>query len=98
MEIHSDAARELDLGEGDFVIVSTRYANIRVKLTLVDDVRKDCLRMTHGWDEANVNELTGLDHFDPLSGFPWLRALPARVEKEGALLRKTRSIESQTGK
>ena len=98
LEIHPDAARELDLGEGDFVIVSTRYANIRVKLTLVDDVRKDCLRMTHGWDEANVNELTGLDHFDPLSGFPWLRALPARVEKEGALLRKTRAIESSTGK
>jgi hypothetical protein len=32
--------------------------------------------------EANVNELTGLEHFDPLSGFPWLRALPARVEKK----------------
>jgi hypothetical protein len=37
--------------------------------------------MTHGWEKANVNELTGLEYFDPISGFPWLRALPARVEK-----------------
>ena len=36
----------------------------------------------NGWEEANVNELTGLEHLDPLSGFPWLRAFPARVEKE----------------
>jgi hypothetical protein len=39
--------------------------------------------MTHGWEKANVNELTGLEHLDPVSGFPWLRAHPARVEKEG---------------
>ena len=25
--------------------------------------------MTHGWDEANVNELTGLEHFDPCRAF-----------------------------
>ena len=35
--------------------------------------------LQHGWDEANVNQLTGLDYLDSLSGFPWCRALPARV-------------------
>jgi formate dehydrogenase (coenzyme F420) alpha subunit len=81
LDIHPGTARELDLNGGDFVLLSTRYGKIRVRVNLNDDVRKDCLRMNHGWNEANVNELTGLEHFDPLSGFPWLRALPARVEK-----------------
>jgi hypothetical protein len=39
--------------------------------------------MTHGWEEANANEVTGLEYFDPIPGFPWLRAFRARVEKEG---------------
>ena len=39
--------------------------------------------MTHGWEEANGNEVTGLEYFDPISGFQWLRASRARVEKEG---------------
>ena len=49
---------------------------------IIDDVREDCLRITHGCEKANANELTGLEYFDSISGFPWLRALPARVEKE----------------
>ena len=81
LDIHPDAANRLHINSGDHVVLSTRYGKIRVKANVNDDLRKDCLRMTHGWDEANVNELTGLEYFDPISGFPWLRALPARVEK-----------------
>jgi len=83
LDIHPDAAKGLQINEGDFVALSTGYGKIYVRANLNDDVRKDCLRMTHGWDEANVNKLTGLEYFDPISGFPWLRALPARVEKKG---------------
>jgi len=83
LDIHPDAAKGLQINEGDFVALSTGYGKIYVRVNLNDDVRKDCLRMTHGWDEANVNKLTGLEYFDPISGFPWLRALPARVEKKG---------------
>ena len=86
LDIHSDAANRLHINNGDHVVLSTRYGKIRVRANLNDDLRKDCLRMTHGWDEANVNELTGLEYFDPISGFPWLRALPARVEKKGGLI------------
>ena len=82
--IHPEAARALQICNGDFAFLSTRYGKIRVKVDLSDDLRKDCLRMTHGWKEGNVNELTGLEYFDPLSGFPWLRALPARLEKSNA--------------
>jgi anaerobic selenocysteine-containing dehydrogenase len=80
VDIHPEAARQLQIHDGDFVVLSTRYGKICVRVNLNGDVRKDCLRMTHGWEEANVNELTGLEYFDPISGFPWLRALPARME------------------
>jgi len=82
VDIHPDAAKELHIDNGDFVSLSTKYGKIRVRANLDEDLRKDCLRMTHGWAEANVNELTGLEHLDPISGFPWLRALPSRLEKE----------------
>ena len=66
---------------GDRVRVTTRYGKVTVKARLTDEVRQDCLRMRHGWEAANVNELTGLAPLDPLSGFPWCRALPVRVVK-----------------
>ena len=82
VDIHPDAAKELHIDNGDFVSLSTKYGKIRVRANLDEDLRKDCLRMTHGWAVANVYELTGLEHLDPISGFPWLRALPSRLEKE----------------
>lgn len=82
LDIHPDTATQLNINNGDYVVLSTRYGKIGIRANLNDDIRKDSLRMTHGWEETNVNELTGLEYFDPISGFPWLRALPARVEKK----------------
>ena len=82
LDIHPNAAKQLQIDNGDFVVLSTKYGKISVRANVNDDLRKDCLRMPHGWKEANVNELTGLEYLDPISGFPWLRALPARVEKK----------------
>jgi anaerobic selenocysteine-containing dehydrogenase len=81
VDIHPDTAAGLAIQNGDRVRVTTRYGEVTVKARLTDEVRGDCLRMRHGWEEANVNELTGLAHLDPLSGFPWCRALPVRVVK-----------------
>jgi len=81
LDIHPDAASRLQINDGDSVSLSTRYGKIYVRANFNDDLRRDCLRMTHGWEKANVNELTGLEYFDPISGFPWLRSLPAKVEK-----------------
>jgi anaerobic selenocysteine-containing dehydrogenase len=81
LEVHPSAAHRLSIGNGDLVVLSTRHGTVEVQANLSDALREDCLRMTHGWQEANVNELTGLDHLDPLCGFPWLKALPARVER-----------------
>jgi len=81
VEMHLDAASRLGIGEGDRVRVATRDGSIDLGVSFSAEVRPDCLRLTHGWVAANANELTGLDILDSLSGFPWMRALPARIER-----------------
>lgn len=80
--VHPDAARELGIQPGDEVVVSTKYGSLEIRANLSQEVRRDCLSMTHGWEEANANQLTGVEHLDRISGFPWLKALPARMEKK----------------
>jgi formate dehydrogenase (coenzyme F420) alpha subunit len=80
LDLHPRTASRAGVNEGGYAIVSTGYGSIRVKVRLSDDVREQCLRMSHGWEEANANRLSGLEHFDPVTGFPWLRALPAHIE------------------
>lgn len=84
VDIHPAAAEKLTIRDGEMVRVTTSYGEIMVQARLTDEVREDCLRILHGWEHSNVNELTGLEHLDPLSGFPWCRALPAKVAKLGA--------------
>lgn len=67
---------------GDLVVLSPRYGRISIRVNRADDVRKDYLRMTRGWEEANADELTGVEYLNPVSGFPGLLALRASAEKE----------------
>ena len=81
LEIHPHTAKRCRIAAGDPVVVSTRDGSLHTHAKLNSDLRTDAVRMVHGWEEANVNELTGVKHFDPISGFPWLRAMPVRIEK-----------------
>jgi anaerobic selenocysteine-containing dehydrogenase len=81
LDIHPKVAARLAIQPGEMVVVSTKYGKIEIRANLSPDVREDCLRMCHGWEQANANGLTGLEHFDSISGFPWLKAQPANVEK-----------------
>ena len=80
VDIHPEAASGLGIADGRMVSLSTRHGRIDLKARLTDEVRPDCLRLAHGWVKANANELTGLDHLDALSGFPWMRSVPAKIE------------------
>lgn len=81
VDIHPKAADSLQIKDGESVLLATRSGEVQVEVRLTEEVRQDCLRMLHGWEQANVNEVTGLEHLDPISGFPWCRALPAKIEK-----------------
>jgi len=83
LDIHPDAASRLGIRQGDAVVLSTKYGEVEVRANLSEEMRPDCLRMTHGWEGTNANQLTGLEHLDKVSGFPWLKALPSKVELRG---------------
>lgn len=78
---HPEAAGSLGLAEGEMVRLATASGEICLKLALSQTMRPDCLGMTHGWEEANANLLSSATRLDPISGFPWLRCLPARLER-----------------
>jgi assimilatory nitrate reductase catalytic subunit len=82
VDVHPETAAKMDIGDGDAAFVVTRYGRMEIRVNVSDEVRTDSIRIPHGWDEANANTLTGLEHFDPISGFPWLRAIPAKLEKK----------------
>ena len=94
LDIHPEAAMRLGIRNGDTVALSTRNGEIEVRTNLAPDVRPDCLRLTHGWVDANANALTNSDTFDPISGFPWMRALPAKVEKKMLHLQARKCAEA----
>lgn len=81
LDIHPLAAAERGLNDGETVELTTPWGNMDITLALSDDLRPDCLRLAHGWDEANANSLGAFENLDPISGFPWLRALPAKIGK-----------------
>ncbi len=81
LDMHPQAASGLGLADGEAVVVSTPWGRLEVCLAFDDGLRPDCLRLVHGWAQANVNRLGAYDHLDPVSGYPWLRAMPARICK-----------------
>lgn len=82
VDVHPTAAANLNVESGNLVCVTTKYGQLELRARVTDDVRQDCLRIPHGWEEANANDVTGREYFDPVSGFPWLRAVPARLERK----------------
>ncbi|MBX7101963.1 MAG: molybdopterin-dependent oxidoreductase [Myxococcaceae bacterium] len=78
--LHPTAATRLGLRDGQQVTLVGRRGRVTLRLTLSDDVHPETVVAPAGWEQANVNALTGADHLDPISGFPTLRAVPCRIE------------------
>jgi len=83
LDIHPDSAARLGVRDGEKVAVTSRYGRLEIRAALCPEVRRDSLRMSHGWESCNANDLTDSEYFDPVTGFPWMRALPVSVEKIG---------------
>jgi anaerobic selenocysteine-containing dehydrogenase len=82
VEMHPDDAAHLGVGSGDTVRVTSRIGSLEipVKIMAPGEILPGNLQITHGWREANVNLLTHDDRFDPISGFPLMKAVEVRVE------------------
>lgn len=83
-------ADERCIRDGDEVVVSTRRGEIMMRARVTGDIAKGFVDADHGcgspvgpeaWQKCNVNELTDMEQYDPISGFPVYKSLLCQVKK-----------------
>jgi formate dehydrogenase (coenzyme F420) alpha subunit len=82
-ELHPDTARRYGIADGDMMAVETVKGQINVKAKTEKDLAPGIVSVAHGWPEANVNILTGLEPRDPITGYTEMKALLCRIRKTG---------------
>ncbi|MGD9235889.1 MAG: molybdopterin-dependent oxidoreductase [Desulfobacterales bacterium] len=80
-EIHPDTARLYKLSNNEIAEVNTSYGRIKLKSLITTRIQPGAIHVPQGWEEANVNELTGQEGFDPISGFPNLKSVRCNIRK-----------------
>nr|WP_241696065.1 molybdopterin-dependent oxidoreductase [Solimonas terrae] len=98
LTMHPEDARELGVGEGDAVWISTAVARLQVPVTLSDEVVRGAVCYPHGWghrggswqtanrtEGVNINRLLGLglDAIEFVSGSSLIDGLPVSIERVG---------------
>jgi cysteine desulfurase NifS len=90
VEINIEDADERNIRSGDLVRVITPRGSKPFRAKVTDDIAKGCIECMFGggtpvgpkaWQEWNVNELTDINNYDSISGFPVYKALLCDVEK-----------------
>ncbi len=83
-------ARERGIRNGDKVWVETPRGRLGFRARVTEEIVRGAVDASMGgggplgpkaWQECNVNELTNLDHYDPISGFPVYKTLLCQVAK-----------------
>ncbi len=83
-------ARRRGIEDGDWVYVETARGRVKYRARVTADIIEGAIDANMGgggplgseaWQEANVNDLTDLARFDPISGFPVYKALLCEVVK-----------------
>jgi len=102
INVHDASAR--GIASGDLVIVTTPRGSVRFRARVSDDIMTGTVECAMGggtpvgpeaWQEWNVNELTDLNNYDDISGFPVYKALLCEVSKVEAGTELTRSMVSK---
>lgn len=88
--INAGDAEERGISNGDQVRVKTQRGAVIMRAIVTDDIVKGSIDANMGgggpvgpraWRECNINDLTDLNNYDPISGFPVYKALLCDVEK-----------------
>ncbi|MCP5054900.1 MAG: aminotransferase class V-fold PLP-dependent enzyme [bacterium] len=86
---HLDA-EERDIQQGDLVRVITARGQVTMRALVTEDIVRNAIDANMGgggpvgpkaWQDCNINELTDLDNYDPISGFPVYKTLLCDVVK-----------------
>ena len=93
VELNRLDAGARDINSGDLVRVQTARGSVLFRARVTDDIAKGCIECNMGgggpvgpqaWQERNVNDLTDINNYDEISGFPVYKALLAEVVKVAA--------------
>jgi cysteine desulfurase NifS len=88
--INAGDAAERNINDNDWVRVSSPRGSVKFRARVTDTIVQGAIDANMGgggplgpesWQKCNVNELTDLDHYDPVSGFPIYKSLLCDVEK-----------------
>jgi formate dehydrogenase alpha subunit len=82
MEISPEDAHNLDIADSDYVTVSTRRGEIKIKAKISDRVFPGLVFIPFHFSEAPANKLTN-DALDPKAKIPELKVAACKVAKEG---------------
>lgn len=100
--LNREDAKELGIEKGERVWVETPRGRALFTARLTDNIVRGSIDAAMGgggplggraWQECNVNELTDISRFDPISGFPIYKTLLCRVGKSDS----SRLSERNTG-
>jgi anaerobic selenocysteine-containing dehydrogenase len=80
-EIHPETANRYGVLDGEMAEVRSPFGKIQLKARLTGKILPDTIHISQGWEEANVNELTGTEGADPISGFPNLKSTRCNIGK-----------------
>ncbi|TES90307.1 MAG: aminotransferase class V-fold PLP-dependent enzyme, partial [Anaerolineales bacterium] len=92
VELNVKDAEERGIQSGDLVEVCTPRGKVPFRARVITDIMKGAIECSFGggtpvgpkpWREWNVNELTDINNYDMISGFPVYKALLCDVVKIG---------------
>lgn len=83
VEISKADALKMDIQTGDWIRVTSKIGTMEIKAKVMEkiEISEGQIQITHGWKETNVNLITHDDRFDPISGFPLMKAVQVKIEK-----------------
>ncbi|TET48267.1 MAG: aminotransferase class V-fold PLP-dependent enzyme [Actinomycetota bacterium] len=88
--INCEDAAKRGIVNGDKVMIKTPRANVVQRAIVTGDIKKGCIDANHAcgspvgpqaWQNSNINDLTDLDNYDPISGFPVYKSLLCEIVK-----------------
>ena len=96
VQMNPKDAETRKLKTGDLVVIKTARGQVMMRAFVTEDIMKGFVYAVVGgggpqgpdeWKRANVNILTDLEQFDPISGFPVYKTLLCQVKKKKRMRR-----------
>ena len=87
--MNTNDAHKRSINNGDLVIIKTKRGQVKMRALVTDNIQQGSVDANMGgggpvgpeaWQQCNINDLTDLQRYDPISGFPVYKALLCEVE------------------